>query len=70
MPEPNQDTGPGKREQARNLAEKALQAERVGDMATADRLFAEADRIDPEAVMDLLQEHEPDRPRRRPTDRR
>lgn len=42
--------------QARRLAEQALAAERAGDSATADRLFAEADRIDPAAVADVLEE--------------
>ncbi len=41
--------------QARTLAEAALQAERAGDSDTADRLFAEADRVDPQAVEHVLQ---------------
>ncbi|MBN8905359.1 MAG: hypothetical protein J0H99_01765, partial [Rhodospirillales bacterium] len=40
----------GHKPQARRLAEKALDASRAGDDTTADALFAEADRLDPEAV--------------------
>lgn len=48
----------GKIPQARSLAEKALQAMRDGDSAAADRLIAEAERLDPQTVMDVLQEDE------------
>ena len=48
----------GRISQARRLAEKALDAERSGDEATADRLFAEAERIDPSAAADVLEEGE------------
>jgi xanthine dehydrogenase YagT iron-sulfur-binding subunit len=41
--------------QARRLAEQALAARRAGDEATADRLFAEAERVDPQSVADVLQ---------------
>ena len=44
--------------QARALAEQALQAQAAGRDDDADRLFAEAQRIDPEAVADVLQEHD------------
>lgn len=44
--------------QARRLAEQAVQAEQAGDQETADRLFAEADRLDPGAVADVLNEDE------------
>jgi len=50
--------GSGRRGQARALAVQALNAERRGDQEQADRLFTEADRIDPEAVADVLQEDE------------
>ena len=50
----------GRRLQARRLAEQALAAQRAGDQGAADRLFAEADRIDPEAAADVLAEAEPD----------
>jgi len=58
------DTGGGGSvhyKEARRLAEQALQAERDGDSETADRLFAEADRRDPQAVQAALQESEVDR---------
>jgi xanthine dehydrogenase YagT iron-sulfur-binding subunit len=56
-----QDNGPppadaARTPQARRLAEQALAAERAGDNATAERLFAAADRIDPAAVADVLEE--------------
>lgn len=50
------DTGPGKHGLARQLAERALRAEAEGDQARADELFAEAERTDPSAVADVLQE--------------
>jgi hypothetical protein len=46
------------RPQARGLAERALQAQARGDDATADRLFAEAQLIDPDAVAEVLAEHD------------
>lgn len=49
----------GRRLQARRLAERALAARRAGDQDEADRLFAEADRIDPEAAADVLEEAPP-----------
>jgi xanthine dehydrogenase YagT iron-sulfur-binding subunit len=53
--------GSGAHQQARRLAEEALQAERDGDADAADRLFAEAGRADPQAVQDVLQETEVER---------
>ncbi|MBS0639966.1 MAG: hypothetical protein JSS43_08850 [Proteobacteria bacterium] len=53
-----------RRPQARALVEKALQAERAGDQDEADRLFAEAERIDPDETAEVLQEHRDDRPPR------
>ena len=41
---------------ARALAEKAVRAQSEGDEETADRLFAEASRIDPAAVEAVLDE--------------
>ena len=46
----------GRVRQARRLTEQALAAERDGDQDTADRLFAEAERMDPAAVADVLEE--------------
>jgi xanthine dehydrogenase YagT iron-sulfur-binding subunit len=46
----------GRIPQARRLAEQALAAECSGDQDTADRLFAEAERLDPAAVADVLEE--------------
>lgn len=50
----------GPRSEARRLTEEALQAERSGDAAAAERLFAEASRTDPQAVQDVLQERSAD----------
>ena len=72
MPDPNEDE-PGRREQARALAERALREQAAGNDAEADRLFAEAQRIDPGAVADVLEEHdavhEPDSRDQRTADR-
>ncbi len=46
----------GRVPQARRLAEQALEAERAGDQDMADRLFEEAERADPGAVAELLEE--------------
>lgn len=54
----------GRREHAKNLVEKALDAESRGDAETADRHLDEARRIDPEGVIGALQEHEDDGIRR------
>ncbi len=57
-----QDNGPppaaeeSRTPQARRLTEQALEAERAGDTATAERLFAEAERMDPGAASDVLAE--------------
>ena len=49
---------------ARRLAAQALQAQAAGEAAAADRLFAQAQAIDPDAVAAVLREadaaHEPD----------
>lgn len=41
---------------ARQLAQQAIAAEEGGDADEAERLFAAADRVDPEAVVAVLQE--------------
>ena len=46
----------GKHLAARQLAERALQAQAEGDGDEADRLFAEAERADPQAVIAVLEE--------------
>jgi hypothetical protein len=46
----------GRHAAAREMAERALAAEARGDQDEADRLFAAADRIDPEAVAAALAE--------------
>jgi xanthine dehydrogenase YagT iron-sulfur-binding subunit len=56
----------GTKSQARRLAEQAVEAERAGDEDTADRLFAEAEKLDPGAVEDVLEEDESLAGRRRP----
>ncbi len=52
--------------QARRLAEQALEAERAGDSAAAERLFEEAERLDPGAVESVLEEDEATASRRAP----
>jgi xanthine dehydrogenase YagT iron-sulfur-binding subunit len=56
MARPDDPSSPGRRNQARRLTEEALRAERGGDPDTADRLFNNAQRTDPLAVVDVLQE--------------
>jgi Tfp pilus assembly protein PilF len=46
----------GKQEQARRLAQAALQAQQAGDDASADQLFEQASQLDPDAVADVLRE--------------
>ncbi len=46
----------GKHGAARALAEQAMAAQARGDEDEADRLFAEADKADPDAVIAVLQE--------------
>lgn len=50
------DGAAGKHGAARLLAEQAVAAQAAGDDDKADRLFAEADRADPDAVAAVLQE--------------
>ena len=55
MPDPNaHDDTVGRHGPARLLAERAIAAQNAGDEAEADRLFAEAARIDPDAVTAAL----------------
>ena len=46
----------GHKPQARRLTEQALDAERRGDMRTAERLYEQANRIDPDTVLDVLEQ--------------
>ncbi len=55
----------GKHGAARALAEQALAAQARGEEDEADRLFAEADKVDPDAVVAALQERGGARARRR-----
>jgi len=55
----------GKHGAARALAEQAMAAQARGDGDEADRLFAEADKADPDAVIAVLQERGGARARRR-----
>jgi hypothetical protein len=50
------DNPNGKRRVARALSEQAVHAEAIGDQEKADALFAEAERIDPDETLELLQE--------------
>jgi hypothetical protein len=43
---------------ARQLAERALLAQAAGKTAEAESLFAQAQSLDPEAVADVLREHD------------
>ena len=47
-----------RRRPARALAEQALHAEQIGDQEKADELMAEAERIDPDEVLAVLQERD------------
>lgn len=70
MPEPKDK--PDKHEQARRLAEAALRAQATGNDAEAARLLEQAERTDPEAVANVLQERDvvltPDRVEPSPDD--
>lgn len=54
------DGAGGRHASARQMAEQALRAQAAGDQDEADRLFAVAERVDPEAVIAVLQEHSQD----------
>jgi xanthine dehydrogenase YagT iron-sulfur-binding subunit len=69
MTDTNQPTG--KRRPARALAEKALQAEQSGDQQEAEALLAQAERIDPDGTLNVLQQRNvAERPRSDPPDQR
>lgn len=54
------DGAGGKHAAARQLAEQALRAQAAGDEEEADRLFADAERADPQAVVAVLEERRDD----------
>lgn len=54
------DGAGGKHAAARQLAEQALRAQAAGDEEEAERLFADAERADPQAVIAVLEEHRDD----------
>ncbi len=54
------DGAGGKHSAARQLAEQALRAQAAGDEEEAERLFADAERADPQAVIAVLEEHQGD----------
>jgi hypothetical protein len=56
------DPGAGKYGQARALADKAMRLEAEGDQEGADRLYDEAQRIDPDALAAALDEAVTSRP--------
>ena len=58
FPKDRPESGPDKHEQARRLVEAALRAQAAGDDAEAERLFDQAQRTDPEAVANVLQERD------------
>ena len=52
------DHNPSGASEARKLAERGLHEQAVGNMEEADRLLAQALEIDPDAVADVLREHD------------
>src|SRR5215213_8443668 len=44
--------------EARRLAERGLHEQAVGNIGEADRLLAQAQELDPDAVADVLREHD------------
>jgi xanthine dehydrogenase YagT iron-sulfur-binding subunit len=48
----------GRRRPARALTEQALQAEQIGDREKAEALFAEAERLDPDETVTVIQEQD------------
>jgi len=44
--------------EARRLAERSLHEQAVGNIGEADRLLAQAQDLDPDAVADVLREHD------------
>jgi hypothetical protein len=59
---------PGRRRPARALTEQALHAEQMGDREKAEELFAEAERLDPEETLAVLQEQDAGSPMRPASD--
>jgi hypothetical protein len=51
-------TSPEKASEARRLAERGLHEQAVGNIGEADRLLAQAQELDPDAVADVLREHD------------
>ena len=51
-------TASEKAAEARRLAERGLHEQAVGNIAEADRLLAQAQELDPDAVADVLREHD------------
>jgi xanthine dehydrogenase YagT iron-sulfur-binding subunit len=54
----------GRRRPARALTEQALHAEQIGDREKAEALFAEAERLDPDETLAVIQEQDVASPRR------
>ena len=48
----------GKHDQARKMAEAAMRAEQEGDTDRADDLIAQAEKADPDAVLDVISERD------------
>jgi hypothetical protein len=51
-------TSPETASEARRLAESGLHEQAVGNIEEADRLLAQAQELDPDAVADVLREHD------------
>jgi len=51
-------TSPETASEARRLAERCLHEQAVGNFGEADRLLAQAQELDPDAVADVLREHD------------
>ena len=51
-------TSPETASEARRLAERGLHEQAVGNTDEADRLLAQGQEIDPDAVADVLREHD------------
>ena len=51
-------TSPETASEARRLAERGLHEQAVGNIGEADRLLAQAQELDPDAVADVLREHD------------
>ena len=47
-----------KHDQARKMAEAAMRAEQAGDTDRADDLIAQAEKADPDAVLDVISERD------------